>query len=754
MAEEVGIVMSLYDRVSPTLKSIAGNSKAFDKTLDELEASLKAYDKAQETMVKRSADLKKALAEADQEVRNAQKSYKKFNDEASKNALDQAIDRQTELRRELTETESSLRANAKAYDTLYEKARKAASGVQTVSTEASKAENRAGSGGILSTLGQAGAWSMLGDVASQWSETLVTSAGGSEVGTLFSGALSGAGSGAAIGTMIAPGIGTAVGAGVGALVGLAGGASQVYENRDEAFKEYYQQLYEQGQTKADESLTAGSATASQRELDAIAFNRLLDGQGATYLSDLRTLAADTPLEYSGLTDMSRALATGFGDDTDRMLELITAIGDAGSAVGVDTSGMTYMSQIMSRMESSGKVGLEDLNAFQDRGIDVIGMLSEALDKTQGQIYDMISKGQISGGTAVDIIQAGMQDQFGGAMETMAQTFEGLTSTLEDTMAELDNARGEGYNEERKEGLIAETDAYSGPLGEAVSNMNRLAGQNEAYLENLSDQYTREALSAVLLGEDTSKGLFTEDQVRALEDMRGEFVQASTDYENGSQEAGIKMENLRQQAEALATAAYESSDVYQDVQGAELDLITAIRENTAAYGNAAWMIPYLMGQELSKGQGATLSGSSASNGMLDTWADDGGNVHTSKTKTNGWYDDGGNWHPNAFGLTRVPYDGFPAILHQGERVLTAAEARAEDVARSRQGRETQTPSFSRYLLAPSAAEAQAPPSAGTGRSTTFNITITGNQFGGGVTAEDIAQRLADVIEVKLAAGAVS
>ena len=40
MAEEVGIVMSLYDRVSPTLKAIAGNSKAFDKWLDELEASL------------------------------------------------------------------------------------------------------------------------------------------------------------------------------------------------------------------------------------------------------------------------------------------------------------------------------------------------------------------------------------------------------------------------------------------------------------------------------------------------------------------------------------------------------------------------------------------------------------------------------------------------------------------------------------------------------------------------------------------
>ena len=43
MAEEVGIVMKLYDQVSPSLKSIAGNTKAFDKNMDDLEESLKAY---------------------------------------------------------------------------------------------------------------------------------------------------------------------------------------------------------------------------------------------------------------------------------------------------------------------------------------------------------------------------------------------------------------------------------------------------------------------------------------------------------------------------------------------------------------------------------------------------------------------------------------------------------------------------------------------------------------------------------------
>jgi len=37
--------------------------------------------------------------------------------------------------------------------------------------------------------------------------------------------------------------------------------------------------------------------------------------------------------------------------------------------------------------------------------------------------------------------------------------------------------------------------------------------------------------------------------------------------------------------------------------------------------------------------------------------------------------------SAYGLQRVPYDNFPALLHEGERVLTASEARAYN---SRQG----------------------------------------------------------------------
>ncbi len=52
-------------------------------------------------------------------------------------------------------------------------------------------------------------------------------------------------------------------------------------------------------------------------------------------------------------------------------------------------------------------------------------------------------------------------------------------------------------------------------------------------------------------------------------------------------------------------------------------------------------------------------------------DDGG-YDIAMLEAQGFYD-----NPHAFGLNYVPYDEYPALLHQGERVLTAAEARMMD-----------------------------------------------------------------------------
>ena len=568
----------------------------------------------------------------------------------------------------------------------------------------SKADNRAGQsaagGGLLSALGQAGAYALLGDTAGQWAQALVSSAFGSTTGSLFSGALSGAGQGAAIGSMIAPGLGTAVGAALGGALGIVQSGSQVYQQEDEAFRSYYNNLYQQGEAAAQESLTTGSATAAQRELDAIAFNRLLgEGVGDQYLADLRTLAADTPLEYSDLTEMSRALATGFGDSPERMLELMQAIGDAGSAVGVTASDMTAMAQAMSRMNSSGKATLEYLNIFQDRGVDVIGMLSEAMERTQGEIYDMISRGEINGQDAASIIQQGMESAYGGAMEVMADTFSGLTSTLEDAMAEIDAARGEGYNTTRSQGLAAESADYGGELGEALQELGRISGQNQAYLENLSGQFSREALSAVLLGEGTT--LFSQEDQAKLDELREQYLEASELYRQGNEEAGLVMENVKQTAESLATAAYESSQQYQLMHDAELDQIEAIRENTAAL--QGWRNDYETQQVQSKGRAVGVEDvftAMRESGLMSVGTDVGSEGFSS----------------HAAGLRRVPYDNYAALLHQGERVLTASQAREMDRS-----------------------------------SSNITVHVSGNTFGAGMDETAVAEAIADAAARKLLAG---
>ena len=693
---DASIAFSVTDNLSESVVKMRNAINGFRDDAQGLQQQLTLLDSTRLQL--KNIDLKRAKEQVD----------------ATKKALEELGEAATDAEREAARAnfDEALRNYANVEEQLQMVSRRAKQTRRDLldTTDAiSKVDNRAGAptgaAGVLSALGQAGLYSMAGDAAGPWAEALVGSAFGSEAGGLFSGALSGAASGAAIGSLV-PGIGTAVGAALGGALGLAGGAAQAFESRDQAFQSYYGGLYETASAATGTSLSAGTETAAQRELDAIAFDRLLgEGRGAQYLEDLRVLAADTPMEYADLTSMSRALATGFGDSPERMLELMSAIGDAGSAVGVSASDMSIMAQALSRMNSSGKANLEYLNIFQDRGVDVIGMLGEALGKSQGDVYDMISKGQISGQDAVSIIQAGMESQYGGAMQTMSETFSGLTSTLEDAMTEIDNAIGEGYNRVAAEGLQAEIDAYGGELGDALSQANEIIGEGKAIAENLDRQYSREALSALTLG--TSTTVYDEEEAARLQEMHGQYTDLVEQYQTASEEdkaiiAG-EIEALKEEAQAMADAGFDASDMAQSLQDVELDLIASIRDLTAAIGSAGWGQDYELGKELSKGQLA----------VTDT-VDDTGAITSSYRVREG----SGIRGRYAYGLERVPYDNYAALLHEGERVLTASQAREADRGGS-----------------------------------VFSITVnvSGNTFGAGMDEAAVAEAIAQAVARKLQAG---
>lgn len=628
MADSISIVMKMNDDISGKLKSIASTSKGVSKEFETLQNRADALGKRYADFNQQAAKTAAEALDVKRSMDEAAKAFKETGDEADRVRFQQLREEYQALTDSAKTYSDEAKKTQKAMRETYDQVRKLDDG----SSGNGSSRGMTGSS-LLGTLGKAGLLNMAGDAASQWANTFVSSTAGSAVGSLFSGALSGVASGAAIGSIV-PGIGTAAGAVIGGGLGLLTSGSQVFEQRDDAFKSYVQDAAENALSEQESGIASGTETAAQRELDAIAFDRLLgEGVGEQYLSDLRTLAAETPMEYGDLTTMSRALATGFGDSPDRMLELMTAIGDAGSAVGVTASDMTEMAQAMSRMNSSGKATLEYLNIFQDRGVDVIGMLGEALDKTQGEIYDMISRGEINGQSAADIIQRGMETRYSGAMEEMAGTYSGLTSTLEDAQTEIDAAYGEGYTKARNEGLKEQIDWLTGESGEAVEEANRAIGAWKAELENQKEQYIRDAVDAMM---------------------------ASDEYQS-AKAAGdaAEMGRLIMQAKVRGMSEYNDSDGAQELLAMEKALVDGIRDDTSL-NQDYWDAGYEKGQWYNKGLLSAIGGNYVEYESLP--GDISYNADTGNS--------------NAYGLKYVPYDGYPAMLHQGERVLTAEEARRQ------------------------------------------------------------------------------
>ncbi len=474
MAEEVGIVMTLYDRVSPTLKSIAGSSRAFDKSLDELEASLKAYDKAQTELVGHSANLKKAIAETDVKVREAQKSYRKLKDETSKGALDDAIDEQARLRRELSDTEAAIKENSAAYQDLYKQARNAASAISKADNRAGGEKSGTGLGGLAKGLMAAGVGSLWSDALGKVGDAFLSSAIGEPEARMASSILSGAVSGGSMGAVLgAPGI--AVGAVVGALAGAVSGGAEMFESKDQAFKSYVQEAAEGQLSAQKEAVTSGSSIAGGREQKQMAFTTLLGSEeaAAAFLADVQDMAAMTNYTYDEITGYAKSLVKPFG--ADKSLDTLTTLSDASAALSLNESDNAVLIAGLSRMKLTDKTTQEYLNYFSERGIDVYEALSKWGDAAA--VAEKVTRGDIKGSEAVEEILAYMQEQYGGLSEQMAGTYEGMVDNLADAEANAEAAYGEGYNEKRKEGIQARDGlAEQRRHGRGQPGHRRLAGR--------------------------------------------------------------------------------------------------------------------------------------------------------------------------------------------------------------------------------------------------------------------------------------
>lgn len=685
---DVSIALSAKDNYTTTLKKIADATRTGVKSIESLQKSL-------DTLNQTRVSVQLNMTKVKNELREAKKRFEETGDAADELAMK---DKQFELNH-LASQLKAVNANA----TEAEKSMRTLAGTNSKIANKQAADGGIGakagsSGSMLGTLGSAlataGFGNMLGSslsgAAGAFFGSYYGETDGAAIQSFLDSAISGAAMGASVGSMIGgPGLGTAIGAAAGGLIGAVSGgieaATQQFESRDAAFKSYVQDQYNAVQERQSADLESGSALAGQRETDLTSFTTLFGSKDIAqqYLSELKTMANVTPFLYSDLTAMSKTLKT-YGYAADEMLPALTSIGDAGAALGMTAADMTNVSTALGRMRSSNKTTLEDLNILQDRGIDAVGALASAKGVSKGDAYSMISGGDIAGTEAVQIIQSYMEQMYSGAMEQQSKTFEGLSSTLEGWNQELQNAMGEGYNEGKKIGMSDQIDWLEGEAGQKMMELNEQMGRFKADAENLQQGIYQDVFNGMFTGEMPAD--MDAKIVAQVEDLHQRYMNAMATIESSASSnkevfaASEELATLKGAAEELAYNTYMTSDAADTMTAANIALADSIAASTGdAYENAG----YSLGQHLTKGI------SSAINAYVpDTITVP---VVYSSTSTDSNGGGGGIYDPTdptrsqrmsaddsaATGENRVPRDNMLYLLHEGERVLTAREARAQD-----------------------------------------------------------------------------
>lgn len=680
---DASIAFSVTDNLSASVVKMKNTLNEFRDDAEGLQKQLDILNNTR--MQLKNVDLKNARQQMEQTSRALRElgdSATEADREAARADFDQAIQNYSNLEEQLKLVSARARQTQRDYLDATDAISKADN--RAASVGGGTAASGGSTGAVLSALGKAGLLDMAGDVAMDVGNLVVGSAFGSELGGVTSSGVSGALSGAAIGSII-PGIGTAVGAVIGGGLGLLQGGTQAAQARDDAFKSYVQESVEGQLEEMDSIQTSGSATAGQREQDQIAFSQRFgsDEAAQNYLDQVRSMSVNTNYTYDEITGYSKSLLNSYS--ADETLDVLQKLSDATAGLNLESGDVSMFIAGLSRMRTTDKATQEYLNYFSERGLDVYEALSRSTGADKSQISEMVTDGEIGGTEAAQAILDYIQEEFGGLSEKLASTYDAMVDNLGDAEANLNARMGEGYNEARKAGIEAQQEWLdSEELGDAYEAI----GAWKAELENAKEQYVRDAVNEAM---------------------------SSEEYQTAQAEGdAAEMGRIIMQAKIQGMNEYNANEGKDEVLAQEIALIDGVRED-ASLNDSYWNAGYTLGQEFSKGRAAGMSDGET---VLDAANDAGEKTESFMGQSvvgtiASWLGIG----KNAWGLDRVPYDNYLTYLHEGERVLTASQAREMD-------------------------RGGIPP---------INITVSGNTFGAGLDEAAVAEAIADTAVRKILAG---
>lgn len=619
MSKDVSIVFKASDGLSESLKQMRKNVNSLSNDVTE-------YRKIQDQAFQKKTEIKFDIVQAKKDLKDLTKAVQDNVDGAKEAFMDKQL---------------ALEKLNEEYKRLSQVAKEAGKAERDLAADMSRTSNaNAGRGfssslsGFMNGLASAGLGSMIGSAAQNYMNTTLTSVFGQNTGGMVSGVIGGGIQGAAIGSIAGP-IGTAVGAAVGGLTGAINALADKNSREDDYFRSEVQSLHSSAINEMNSALERSSVYASEREDYQRNYASMTDdATGAKLYQAIKEYGDKTPYDTSVMLAKGMEMLS-YGIEKEKIMDYTDMIGNIAMGNANKFSGLSYA---IAQSMGAGVLNGQDRNQMVGWGFDPLEYVAKNEGITKAAAKDLMSDGKITAEMLEDAMRTATSEgeRFHDAVNAMSDTFSGLQGQLESAKKNIEIAMGEGYNAARKEGMAREIEAYNGQMGEQMKEAYRMIGAYEAEMENQHQQSILNALEQA--NQDIeSKGL---EGLDAQKRMWEAYTEAEIEYKNG--------EEYQKKLQA-------EKDLVQSIQGALVE-----SGDYVSFGSA-------MANEFSKGWSSTRT----NNAVNDIKSLGGGSfLNGLFARTALKY---GTPTGHATGLPRVPYDGYPAILHEGEQVLTRVEA---------------------------------------------------------------------------------
>lgn len=160
----------------------------------------------------------------------------------------------------------------------------------------------------------------------------------------------------------------------------------------------------------------------------IAWESIAKQDAPAMMEKINKVASKTPYEIAEIDKSYKSLYNS-GIKIGDIDKVFTVLGDTASGVGAPVDQVT---RAFSQMQSKGKVTGEEMLQLSEAGVPAWKLLADSMGLSVAQVQVLSAKGKL-GADSLQLLLGGMEKSFGGGMQKQAGSFNGLMSTLSDTI---------------------------------------------------------------------------------------------------------------------------------------------------------------------------------------------------------------------------------------------------------------------------------------------------------------------------------